>query len=106
MKYMEVHSRLPFWERSGMKEIAGDLMEEPRDVMEAYVDGMGPMTPEGVKVTILVDNRAGEGLLAEHASRFGSRPTGAGSSSTRGRGRWSSTPGFWAWTWAKRTRWS
>ncbi len=36
MKYMEVHSRLPFWERSGMKEIAGDLMEEPPDVMEAY----------------------------------------------------------------------
>jgi len=30
------------------------------------IDGMGPMTPERVKITILVDNRAGDGLLAEH----------------------------------------
>ena len=36
MKYMELHSRLPFWERSGMRELAGHLMEEARDVMEGY----------------------------------------------------------------------
>jgi 7,8-dihydropterin-6-yl-methyl-4-(beta-D-ribofuranosyl)aminobenzene 5'-phosphate synthase len=30
------------------------------------IDGMASKTPGGVRVTILVDNRAGEGLLAEH----------------------------------------
>ncbi|MBE0602970.1 MAG: MBL fold metallo-hydrolase, partial [Deltaproteobacteria bacterium] len=28
------------------------------------------MTPDGVKVTILVDNRAGDGLLSEHGLSF------------------------------------
>jgi predicted metal-binding protein len=36
LKYQEFHSRLPFWERSAMGEIAAPLMEESRDVMESY----------------------------------------------------------------------
>jgi len=36
LKYLETHSKLPFWERSNMEEIAGHLLKEPREVMEAY----------------------------------------------------------------------
>lgn len=35
-KYMDVHSRLPFWEESRMSEIIGALMEEPDSIKEAY----------------------------------------------------------------------
>lgn len=36
LKYMEAHSKLPFWEQTGMKEIAAHLMTEDRNVMKAY----------------------------------------------------------------------
>lgn len=36
LKYHEVHCRLPFWEDSEMRRLAGPLMDESRDVMEAY----------------------------------------------------------------------
>ena len=36
LKYFESHQRLPFWKASRMEEIAGDLMRESREVMEAY----------------------------------------------------------------------
>ena len=36
LKYMEVHRRLPFWEETGMAELADTLMGETREVMEAY----------------------------------------------------------------------
>jgi predicted metal-binding protein len=36
LKYLEQHSKLSFWEKMNMKEIAGDLMEESRGIMEAY----------------------------------------------------------------------
>jgi predicted metal-binding protein len=35
-KYMEAHSRLPFWKQANMEKLAGDLMEEDPDVQEAY----------------------------------------------------------------------
>jgi predicted metal-binding protein len=36
MKYLETHQRLPFWKESGMAALAGDLMTEAREIMEAY----------------------------------------------------------------------
>jgi predicted metal-binding protein len=36
MKYLKIHEELDFWERSNMKDLAGDLMAEERTVMEAY----------------------------------------------------------------------
>lgn len=35
-KYLNTHSKLPFWDSTEMKELAGYLMNEPRDVMESY----------------------------------------------------------------------
>lgn len=36
LKYLEAHNRLPFWSQSGIKELAGDLLREPREIMAAY----------------------------------------------------------------------
>ncbi len=36
LNYMKTHSALPFWEQSGMDELAGALMAESREVMAAY----------------------------------------------------------------------
>jgi predicted metal-binding protein len=36
MKYLNVHENLPFWTQMRMQELAGDLMEEDRAVMEDY----------------------------------------------------------------------
>jgi hypothetical protein len=36
LKYLEVHSKLPFWENMKMEELAGDLMKEDKAVMESY----------------------------------------------------------------------
>ena len=36
LKYLETQSKLPFWDETGMKELAIDLMAEDRGVMEAY----------------------------------------------------------------------
>lgn len=36
MKYLKIHEGLDFWERSNMKDLAGDLMAEDRVTMEAY----------------------------------------------------------------------
>jgi predicted metal-binding protein len=36
MKYLEAHRRLPFWEESGMRELAAGLMEEDLETLEAY----------------------------------------------------------------------
>jgi predicted metal-binding protein len=36
LKYLEAHSKLPFWEKMDMKDIAGDLIKEERTVMEDY----------------------------------------------------------------------
>ena len=36
LKYLETHSKLPFWDQTGMKELVPDLMAESRDVMESY----------------------------------------------------------------------
>lgn len=36
LKYLEVHKKLSFWVETNMKELAGDLMKESRDVMESY----------------------------------------------------------------------
>jgi predicted metal-binding protein len=36
LKYLEAHQQLPFWEETHMAEIAGHLMDEPREIMEAY----------------------------------------------------------------------
>ncbi|HPE45309.1 MAG TPA: CGGC domain-containing protein [Deltaproteobacteria bacterium] len=36
LKYLTVHERLDFWDRSGMRDLAGDLMAEDREVMQAY----------------------------------------------------------------------
>lgn len=35
-KYMEPHKKLSFWEKTGMNELAGDLMNEDVAVMESY----------------------------------------------------------------------
>jgi predicted metal-binding protein len=36
LKYFETHQHLPFWKEVGMSELAGDLMYEAREIMEAY----------------------------------------------------------------------
>ncbi|MCB2212311.1 CGGC domain-containing protein [bacterium] len=36
LKYLQAHEQLPFWKDSGMRELAGELMEESTDTMEAY----------------------------------------------------------------------
>jgi len=36
LKYFETHSKLPFWDQTGMKDLVPDLMAESRDVMESY----------------------------------------------------------------------
>ena len=36
LKYMRIHRKLPFWEETGMAELADTLMGEKREVMEAY----------------------------------------------------------------------
>lgn len=36
LKYLDVHQRLPFWKNMKMEELAGDLMNEDRSIMEAY----------------------------------------------------------------------
>jgi predicted metal-binding protein len=36
LKYLQAHSQLPFWEQSKMAGIAGHLLAESREVMEAY----------------------------------------------------------------------
>jgi predicted metal-binding protein len=34
--YMDAHRRLPFWADARMEEVAGALMEEAREIMDAY----------------------------------------------------------------------
>lgn len=36
LKYLDVHQKLPFWKNMKMEELAGDLMNEDRSIMEAY----------------------------------------------------------------------
>ncbi|HPI92682.1 MAG TPA: CGGC domain-containing protein [Deltaproteobacteria bacterium] len=36
LKYLTVHERLDFWERSSMKDLAGLLMDENRGIMKSY----------------------------------------------------------------------
>ena len=36
LKYLLTHNQLPFWEQVNMKDIAGHLLAEPREVMESY----------------------------------------------------------------------
>jgi predicted metal-binding protein len=36
LKYLEAHRKLPFWKNANMEELAGDLMNEDRAVMEGY----------------------------------------------------------------------
>lgn len=36
LKYRVAHDQLTFWNKMNMKKIAGDLMEENPDIMEAY----------------------------------------------------------------------
>ncbi len=36
LKYLHVHERLPFWKTAGMEALAGDLLAESREIMEAY----------------------------------------------------------------------
>ena len=36
LKYLKAHNSLPFWEEAGMAKIAGSLMDESREIMEAY----------------------------------------------------------------------
>lgn len=36
LKYLNTHDQLTFWNKMNMKEIAGDLMGENKDIMEAY----------------------------------------------------------------------
>jgi len=36
LKYLKTHLALPFWKESKMEDLAGDLMCESREVMEAY----------------------------------------------------------------------
>lgn len=35
-KYFEEHNKLSFWNKTNMKEIAGNLMEEEVSIMESY----------------------------------------------------------------------
>jgi predicted metal-binding protein len=36
LKYLKAHEKLPFWEETNMREIAGPLMDEDRKIMEDY----------------------------------------------------------------------
>ena len=36
LKYLRTHNQLPFWEQGNMKDIAGHLLAETREVMESY----------------------------------------------------------------------
>ena len=36
LKYLQTHNQLPFWEDSGMADLAGHLLAESREVMESY----------------------------------------------------------------------
>jgi predicted metal-binding protein len=36
LKYLEAHQRLPFWIDAGISELAGPLMTEAREIMEAF----------------------------------------------------------------------
>jgi predicted metal-binding protein len=36
LKYLEAHHKLPFWEKTNMEELAGDLMQEDKKIMEDY----------------------------------------------------------------------
>jgi hypothetical protein len=36
LKYFEAHQKLPFWEKTNMVALAGDLMREDRTTMEDY----------------------------------------------------------------------
>ncbi len=36
LKYRDVHEQLSFWKTAGMEDLAGDLLAESREVMEAY----------------------------------------------------------------------
>lgn len=36
LKYLKVHEKLPFWKAMKMDELAGELMNEDRAIMEAY----------------------------------------------------------------------
>ena len=36
LKYMEMHTKLSFWEKAGMKELAEYLMKEDEKIMETY----------------------------------------------------------------------
>jgi len=36
LKYFNMHQELPFWKQGRMDEVAGDLMREDRDIMQAY----------------------------------------------------------------------
>jgi predicted metal-binding protein len=36
LKYLQTHNQLPFWGEVNMKDIAGHLLAETRDVMESY----------------------------------------------------------------------
>jgi len=36
LKYLEAHSKLSFWKKMNMEEIAGNLMKENKKIMEAY----------------------------------------------------------------------
>jgi len=36
LKYLKTHLTLPFWTKSQMEDLAGDLMSESREVMEDY----------------------------------------------------------------------
>jgi len=36
LKYLESHSRLPFWKQAKMDRVAADLLKESRELMESY----------------------------------------------------------------------
>jgi predicted metal-binding protein len=36
LKYLQTHNQLPFWEQVNMKDIAGHLLAESREVMQSY----------------------------------------------------------------------
>jgi predicted metal-binding protein len=36
LKYLEAHQKLPFWEKTNMKELAGNLMQEDITIMKDY----------------------------------------------------------------------
>ena len=36
LKYLEVHRQLRCWEEAGMRDLAGELMDEAPEIMEAY----------------------------------------------------------------------